>query len=255
MTARGSAWLAAIWRHPVKSLGRERLGTVELSEGRPLPWDRRWAIAHEAARLDPAGGWSPCQNFVIGSKSPALMAVNARLDEATGSITLTHPARPTETFRPDDPDDAARMVAWMAPLADPGRAAPARVIAMPGRGHTDTDYPSVSLLNLASNAALSSTMGAALSPERWRCNLWFEGLEPWEEEAWPGRRIAIGEAVLEAVEPIVRCTATTANPATGLRDADTLSALRSLRGEANCGVYARVLRGGTVREGDGMRLL
>ena len=41
-----SAYLAEIWRHPIKSCGRETLTRVLLTENRTLPWDRRWAIAH-----------------------------------------------------------------------------------------------------------------------------------------------------------------------------------------------------------------
>ena len=46
-----SAYLAEIWRHPIKSCGRETLTRVLLTENRTLPWDRRWAIAHESQRL------------------------------------------------------------------------------------------------------------------------------------------------------------------------------------------------------------
>ena len=41
---------AALWRHPIKGHGREALETVDLTEGRTMPWDRRWAVAHEAAK-------------------------------------------------------------------------------------------------------------------------------------------------------------------------------------------------------------
>lgn len=44
--------VAHIRRHPVKSHGSEPLAQVALTAGRTLPGDRRWAIAHEAARTD-----------------------------------------------------------------------------------------------------------------------------------------------------------------------------------------------------------
>lgn len=47
MTAR----VGAIWRHPIKAHGREALGRVILTEGETIPWDRRWAVAHEQARV------------------------------------------------------------------------------------------------------------------------------------------------------------------------------------------------------------
>lgn len=243
--------LARIERHPIKSHGRERLSETCLTPGEALPWDRRWALAHEAAKL-PAGEmkWVPCQNFSLGSRSPALTAIDASLDEAAGSVTLSHPQLPTSTFYPDDPADQASLIDWVRPLVPANRAMPSRVVSLPGRGLTDTDYASVSLLNLASNADLSAHMHCALSPRRWRANLWLEGLAPWAEENWPGRRFRIGEAEIEIIERIVRCLATAANPETGIRDADTLGALEAYRGDKTMGVYARVMVGGRIAEGD-----
>ena len=41
-----------IWRHPVKSHGREALETVTLTAGQTMPGDRVWAVAHEASTAD-----------------------------------------------------------------------------------------------------------------------------------------------------------------------------------------------------------
>ena len=60
--------------------------------------------------------------------------------------------------------------------------------------------------------------------------------------------------MLEVVERIGRCKATTANPATGKVDADTLKGLRELVSVQDFGVYAVVLEGGTVGPGDRVEL-
>lgn len=248
--------LAAIWRHPIKSHGRESLPSVMLEAGATLPWDRRWAVAHEAARIDRENpAWANWVNFSRGAKAPLLMGISATLDEATTTITLTHPDRPALTFRPDDPADESRFLDWVRPLCPPDRARPAEIYTVPGRGMTDTDYPSVSILNLASNADLSAQMGVELSALRWRGNLWLGGAPSWAEETWPGQRLRIGAAEFVIVEPIVRCVATAANPATGLIDADTLNALKDARGAQTFGVYARVTCGGRIQPGDAVEVL
>lgn len=246
--------VASLQRHPLKSHGRETLSRVTLAEGRGLPWDRHWAVAHEAAKLV-EGEWAPCANFSRGSKAPGLMAINASLDEATATLTLTHPDRPVLSFRPDDGDDAARFIDWVRPLCPAERAMPARIYSVPGRGMTDTDYPSVSLIGLASNRALGEYVGLDMSPLRWRANVWIEGLRPFEERGWIGRKVRLGGAVLKIEEPKERCLATTANPATGQRDIDTLTALRAMHGDQDFGVYATVVEGGTVDVGDTLELL
>ncbi|WP_284164958.1 MOSC domain-containing protein [Frigidibacter sp. SD6-1] len=249
-----TATVAALQRHPLKSHGRETLASVALSAGKGLPWDRHWAVAHEAAKIA-EGEWAPCQNFSRGSKAPKLMAIEARFDETTGALTLTHPERPTIRFRPDVADEAARFVDWVMPISPADRALPARLYSVAGRGMTDTDYPSVSIISLASNRALGAAMGTELSPKRWRANIWIEGLEPFGEPDLVGRRLRAGDVLLDVVEPIERCLATTANPDTGIRDADTLGALRARFGHQNFGLYARVVQGGTIRAGDQIAVL
>ena len=51
-------------------------------------------------------------------------------------------------------------------------------------------------------------------------------------------------------EPIRRCLATTANPETGQRDADTLQALQSGWGHQDFGVYCEVVKSGEIQIGD-----
>ncbi len=242
-----TAALANIVRHPIKSHGREDLQSVMLQGGQGLPFDRHWAVAHDAAKL--VDGWNPCVNFARGAKAPGLMAISARLDEAALAVTLMHPDKADLTFAPDNADDLARFLDWAQGLNPAGRAQPARIIKA-GIAMTDTDFPSVSIFGLASNRDLSSRMGQDLSPHRWRGNLWVDGLAPWAEFDWVGRDVQIGGAVLHVQERIVRCKATTANPATGLIDADTLGALTDGFGHQEFGVYARVISGGLIATGD-----
>ena len=241
----------ALWRHPIKGHGREALDSVTLIKGRTIPWDRRWAVAHEAAQTD-GTGWAPCANFSRGSKVPALMAINAATDESAGTVTLTHPDRDPLTFDPETGTQA--FLDWVRPLMPENRARSVRLVRVPDRGMTDTDYPSVSLINLNSNDDLGARMAAEMSPLRWRCNIHFDGVPAWQELDWTGRTIRIGNAELKVTEPIVRCLATTANPATGQRDLDTLGCLKSDFGHQHFGVYAQVTRGGEIGPGDTLEL-
>lgn len=243
--------LAEIYRHPIKGHGREALASVCLSAGECLPWDRHWAVAHAAARLQP--GWNPCVNFARGAKAAALMAITSQLDEATGEVTLHHPLQGELRFHPDDAGDVARFLAWVAPLNPPERAQPAQIVTA-GRGMTDSDFPSVAILNRASLADLSARMATPLSPHRFRGNLWLDGAAPWAEFGWIGQDIRIGQAVLRVKERITRCVATKVDPATGLPDADTLGALQTEFGHQDFGIYAMVVEGGPIAVGDEWRL-
>jgi uncharacterized protein YcbX len=244
--------LAQICRHPIKGHGRETLASVRLLAGACLPWDRHWAVAHDAARLGP--GWNGCSNFARGAKAPALMAITAVLDEAAATVTLSHPERGDLRFRPDDAADLARFLDWVRPLNPPDRAQPVSIVSA-DVGLTNSAFPSVSILSQASLADLSAKIGQDLSPDRFRGNLWIEGAEAWAELGWVGRSIRIGGAVLDIKERITRCNATKANPLTGRVDADTLGALQSGYGHQDFGVYAVVTTSGPIAAGDEWRLL
>lgn len=252
MTGQAAGRLVRINRHPIKSHGREDLATVTLTSGECLPWDRHWAVAHDAAHLQ--DGWNPCVNFARGSKAPALMAIAARLDEATATVHLSHPDREALTFRPDDAADLPRFLDWVTPLNPPDRAQPARIVTA-GRGMTDSEFPSVSILSMSSLADLSAHMDKDLSPYRWRGNLWLEGFAPFAEFDWIGREITVGAATLRIEERITRCKATSADPQTGQIDADTLGGLQAAYGHQDFGVYATVIAGGAVALNDPAVLL
>ena len=241
-----SATVSGLWRHPIKSHGREEITEVQLDAGQTMPGDRVWAVAHEKSTAD-GREWVPCANFSRVSKAPELMAITARLEPEAGSVTLSHPRRPDLTFEPDG--DASAFLSWVAPLMPDDRAASARIIRVSGRDMTDSDFPSVTLCNLSSHRAVEQRLAQPLSIHRWRGNIWIDGLAPWEEFDWIGRRVRIGEAILEVRERTDRCAATTANPETGRRDADTLGALESW-GHQDFSVRAEVIEGGSVRPGD-----
>lgn len=242
----------ALWRHPIKGHGREALTAVTLIAGQAMPGDRLWAVALEIARLS-EGEWGPCVNFSRGSKTGAIMAINATLNEGTETVTLTHPDRPDLTFRPDH--DQQAFLDWVRPLMPAEGTQPLRLYRLDGRGFTDTEYPSVSLLNLASNADLAARMGADVSPLRWRCNIHLDGLAPWAEFDLIGKVLRIGTTEMIVREPIRRCLATTANPATGLRDLDTLGALNQNFDHQDFGIYAEVVTSGAIAIGDRLEFL
>ncbi len=244
--------LAHIYRHPIKAHGREALASVLLSAGECLAWDRRWAVAHEAATIAP--GWNNCNSFLRGVKSPQLMAMEARFDEGNQTVHLSHPLIGTLAVNPDLDADAARLIDWVRPLIPDGRAQPVKVVRFDG-GMTDNPLPVVSILSLSSLADLSGRMGMDLSIHRWRANFWIDGPEPWAEFDWIGKQLTLGETVLEVTERIGRCRATCVNPATGEVEGETLAALSSAFGHTDFGIFAKVVRGGKVALGDKWSLI
>jgi uncharacterized protein YcbX len=236
--------IAGLWRFPVKGIGREALPEVTLTPGAPLPGDRAWALLHKGA--PDQDGWQKRRNFLVVAHGPRLAQVTAETQGA--QLTLRHPDRAPLTFAPATEGD--RLIDWVAPLWPNAQNAPHRLVQAPKQGMGDHDGPFLSILNHASRRALSQRIGEDLAAERFRGNIWLDGLGPWEEFEWIGKTIQLGGATLEVTERIERCRATEANPMTGTYDAQVPAALHSGWGHTDFGVLARVVSGGRVAIGD-----
>ena len=247
-----TASVAHIWRHPIKAHGREALERVAIEAGQTMPLDRAWAVMHDKSKAI-EGEWSTCGNFSRAARTPTLQAIEAKYHEPLGMLSLTHPDLEPISFNPDV--DGQKFIDWVKPLMADTSFQSTKLIPAGPHGMTDSDFPTLSLNNLSTHQAVSAHLGQDLSPVRWRGNIWFAGLDPWEERSWIGKSVRIGTAEFEIREEIGRCTATTVNPATGNIDVDTLKALRELIGEQNFGVYAYPIKSGRIALGDKMELL
>src|SRR6266446_7002864 len=131
----------------------------------------------------------------------------------------------------------------------------AKVLAAPGHSFSDVAKKVVSIINLASVAAIESMVGRPVDPLRFRGNLYVEGWPAWGEVDLLGQDIAIGaQARARVVKHIVRCAATNVEPGTGVRDLDIPPTLLRTLGHADCGVYAEVTVGGAIAAGDAVSL-
>jgi uncharacterized protein YcbX len=115
----------------------------------------------------------------------------------------------------------------------------------------------VTLLSTGSLATLAEQLGVDdVDARRFRMHLYVDGVPGHAEDAWLGRRVRVGGAVVVPTGNVGRCAVTTQNPDTGRPDLDTLKGLAGYRrGTVSTeplpfGVHARVERAGTVRLGD-----
>ena len=121
----------------------------------------------------------------------------------------------------------------------------------------------LTVISTASVADLGRRGGyeGVLNPLRFRINIELDGCEPFEEDTWDGRRVAMGEAVVRITGQIPRCVVTTQDPTTGLRDWNTLKQIASFRAPlpdrsgVPFGVYATVETPGDVTTGAEVALL
>jgi hypothetical protein len=247
------ARLASIHRYPIKGFASQALARADLRPGQGIPFDRCLAIANGQRPVAPGEAWTPCQAFVRLTRNPDLPSYGLRFHEAGGEAQLLGSDGRSVTLALDGraPQDGAEdvLAAWFSqgPLGAPHiitRSAEGQL------GYWDHEDATVSVINLATVALLKRAADRLVDPLRFRANLYLDGMPALDELALVGRRLRVGDAVLEVLRPINRCRATSVDPASGDASLNVPALLGRSLGHVFCGVYARVVQAGRIEPGD-----
>lgn len=250
-----SARVAWISLTPVKATALCDVDEIELLESGPAE-DRRFYFVGVGGRL------------VNNKDCPPLQLVQAEFDASTETLSMRFAdglvvAAPVErgeeleTVFHRAPRTARLVLGPWAEAVSSLVGEPVRLVE-PAHGAADRGRGgAATLLGTASLAALAGTLGVeAVDARRFRMNFGIDGLAPYGEDEWHGRRVRIGGAVVVPQGHVGRCVITTQNPDTGSTDLDTLKALARVRGGLETteplpfGIHAAVAEPGRVRVGD-----
>jgi uncharacterized protein YcbX len=245
-----------IYRYPVKGLSPEALEEVTLQIGACLPHDRVLAFAQGDNPFDSAAPvWLRKTNFACLAKNARLARLHTAYDPRSGQLMIRPPEGQPVVADLRKPEGRAVLEdflsAWMGEEAR-GRL---RLVEAPGHNFTDIPQKSVSIISLASLAALERAHGMRLDPLRFRANIYVSGGAEWGDFALVGQEVMLGGARLRVWKRIVRCPATEVNLDTGERDANPPRVLMQHFGHADLGVQAEVLEGGRVAVGDALEAI
>lgn len=214
-------------RYPVKAMGGEDLQSVEL-DARGLIGDRWYAVEDEDG------------HFASGKRTRRFR----RRDEVFDYTARTEAdtvlvAGPGGEWHVGDPALNVTLSTRMG--------LPVRVLPEAGVPHQDAG--SVSLVGTATLDWCADRWGIEADPRRLRVNIVVATSEPFIEETWVGRRIAVGEVELDVVERIERCrTLDVAQDGVAARG----RWLKPLAAERDMcvAIYADVAKPGTIAVGD-----
>lgn len=243
---------------PVRSLGLESRDEIVLTEA-GVAEDRRFYLVDDSGRLvDQLIAASLVQ--VATWTDPDATVLRITLPDGTVIEDEVRLGDPIET------DVHGRTAIghlvdgpWGAALEEVAERA-VRVVRCDRIGGTRTQHPATLVTN-GSLVELGRQMGAApVDARRFRMLIELDGDQPHVEDTWVGCRVGLGETILEISAPVPRCAMTTHDPNSGVRDLDTLRGIKDYRGVVNgkdimFGVWGEVLRAGTIRVGDAIRIV
>jgi len=274
--------LAQLWRYPVKSMIGERVDRVEISSLGILG-DRRWAVRDEvrggirgakkfgalmtlAASTDDTGATMiefPDGRRIATTDPMIHAAISSHLDH---EVTLTELPEPGELdhFRRGAPDSEDLMVELRAifgrledePLPDLS-VFPPEIIEFESPPGTHHDAFPLMIMSTSALRSLSVALpDSTIDVRRFRPSLVIDtaDLAGHPEFDWVGRRLHIGEVVLEIGARCPRCVMVTRRVDDAV-DEDRAILRHIVRDlDQNVGVYATVVTPGAIAEGDPVTL-
>ena len=123
--------------------------------------------------------------------------------------------------------------------------------------HGIFDEASVSVISLATIAAIGVEAGQDLDTRRFRANIVIAGdaTEPFQEDGWIGGKLVFGEVgpILSLTMRDVRCVMINFDPGTANQDPRVMKAVVSLNNN-NAGAYGTVVRTGRISVGQSISL-
>jgi uncharacterized protein YcbX len=245
------ARIRSIYRYPVKGLSAEPLASAQLQPGRTIAADRLYAIENGPSGFDPASpSYFPKQRFLMLMRNERLAGLATGFDEATHVLTIRDGGKVVASGDLRTAEGRTAVEAFFASYCADELAGPPKVLHADGHSFSDVAAKVVSIINLASVAAIADVVEAPVDPLRFRANIYVDGWSAWDEFDLVGREIAIGGARAKVVKRIVRCAATNVEPGTGIRDLAIPKTLMQRFGHADCGIYAEIIAGGTIAVGD-----
>lgn len=245
------AAIEALYRYPVKGLSAEPLRQAQLSRGDYFPGDRMFAIENGPSGFDATAPTHQSKiKFLMLMRNARLARLRTRYDDASGELHIQSEGV-EHAFEIVSEAGRNALASFFEELMPKElRGAPRLLEAPAGFRFTDSRKGFVSIINLASMAALEQVVGHTLDPLRFRANIYVRGWPAWHEFGLVGQTITIGDVRLRVTKRIERCAATDVDPQTGARDTDLPRTLLKTFDHTDCGVYAEVKQGGTVAIGN-----
>jgi len=113
---------------------------------------------------------------------------------------------------------------------------------------------SISLINNQSIEDFKNKTNQEIETQRFRGNIFVDGIEAWEERSWIGKIIKINNISFKVEKNIPRCVAINLKPNTDDNSLNLLQSLKKTYNHFDMGIYLTALEDGLIKIGDNVSL-
>ena len=247
--------LTSIVRYPVKGLSGNPMGSVALEPGKPVPFDRKYALALADTVFDPAKPeYLQKHKFLMLMRHEKLAQLTVEFVEENHQLVIRKDDEVLLDVSLLDADGAAKLGQFYETFMDGTLSGTPRLVSADGHMFADVPEQNLSLINLDSVRDLEQRTGLSIDPRRFRGNLYVKGIGAWAEFDLVGQEFRIGDLTFKGSGRIDRCAAVNVNLQTAERDMNLPLQIRKNFGHLDCGIYVDVVEGGQLNTGDAIAI-
>ncbi|MDC3140108.1 MOSC domain-containing protein [Alphaproteobacteria bacterium] len=250
--------IKSIVRYPIKGLSGENLENITLEKNQVLPGDREFAFARSYVTYEENNPmYLRKTNFLALVREEKLAKLDTKFDPKTRKLTinLDNKVVINEILKEENIKKVETFFQNYLNLGidnKPKLVQGIKILNNNNLTHSFSDIPdkAVSIINLNTISEFEKKLGKKIAPSRFRGNLLIDNGNAWEEFNWIGKRISVGNSILEVFKKTQRCAATNVNPENAIRDINIPNEINTHYGHLDLGVYARVIKTGLVSISD-----
>ena len=245
---------------PVKSLSFQKLTTMEVVKELGVLNDRVFAFSRlidykKALLAEKDPRVRNLNNFLTLKNTPKLNQY--KLEFSDDILTLSKSDKKILSINFKNPEECEFLAKEILSI-DQSIKGPVYLLYNNKYPFYDTtDYKetfnSISLINLNSIKDFEDKINKKIEHERFRGNIYIEGLKAWEESNWIDKTIIINDIRFKVDCEIPRCSATNLKPNTDSVTLNLPSKLIEIYEHCNLGVYLKPLDNGKISIGDNIK--
>ena len=248
-----------IIRYPIKGLSGENLKKIILEKNQVLPGDREFAFSRSHVTYDKNyPTYLRKTNFLALVKEEKLAKLETKFNPQTRELLIKLDNKIVLDEILLKKENINKVETFFQTYLNLGVDKKPKLVQgiktenNNNLTHSFSDIPdkAISIINLNTIKELEKKLGKKITSSRFRANLLIDDTNSWEEFDWIGKKISVGDSILEVFKKTQRCGATNVNPVNAIRDINIPNEINTHYGHLDLGVYARVVKTGLVSISD-----
>ena len=253
--------ISSIHYCPVKSVSFQSIETCSILKNQGIENDRIFAFSRnvdfeKATSMEKNPKERKLNNFLTLKNSPVLNKYNFVYEN--NKLTLTLNDKDLISILADDPNErlllSNKLVELEKSLLQPISLLKNLEFPFYDTSSSNNIFNSMSLINLNSIKDFEKKINQKIEFQRFRANIYINGIEAWEERNWIGKIIKINNVSFKVEKNIPRCVAINLKPKTVENTTNLLQSLRKTYNHFDMGIYLTALNDGKINIGSSVEL-